>query len=270
MIAAAGWPDPLNKARSIVQGEVESSLIALQQAVTSQGREKASTAFRDRLAAYGEIAWQTVDATLTESSNLNEAQVARAALAACPADAAFFIGNSLPIREVNLFCRAQQQGPFVITQRGLCGIDGLVSGAAGAALKAGRPTVALLGDISFQHDLGGLDVARALTTPLVLCVVENGGGRIFEQLPVAQALADEAGALAYWTTPRHHDIAHAARLFDVPFQRVHTPGDLSEALERAAHHRGCSLIAARVASDSARSVRRSVQERLTLHLESAR
>ena len=44
------------------------------------------------------------------------------------------------------------------------------------------PTVAVIGDLTAQHDLGSLVLMRE--RPLVVIVVNNGGGGIFDYLPL--------------------------------------------------------------------------------------
>ena len=76
---------------------------------------------------------------------------------------------------------------------GANGIDGVVSSAAGAALASGRPTFLLTGELALLHDLGGLLAARRAGAELTIVCVNNGGGGIFDFLPVAEAA--EPGAV---------------------------------------------------------------------------
>jgi 2-succinyl-5-enolpyruvyl-6-hydroxy-3-cyclohexene-1-carboxylate synthase len=151
--------------------------------------------------------------------------VVRRVVDALPEGSLLAIGNSLPIRDVDAFCPARRRDIRVCTQRGANGIDGLVSGAAGAALASGRPSVLLVGDVSFLHDLNGLDAARL--TPLHVVVLNNGGGRIFDLLPIAGTSAD----LDWWTTPPNLDIRAAAAAFGLEHHRVTTLDQLDVALE---------------------------------------
>src|SRR5260370_40068448 len=72
-----------------------------------------------------------------------------------------------------------------LANRGVNGIDGVVSSAAGAAAATGRPTLALVGDLALLHDLGGLVAAARLRVPLTVVAVNNDGGGIFHFLPIA-------------------------------------------------------------------------------------
>src|SRR5690606_4897387 len=110
----------------------------------------------------------------------------------------------------------------VWSQRGLSGIDGLVSGAAGAAVRARVPSVCLLGDVSFLHDVGGLAAARNVETPLALVVVDNGGGRIFEHLPLEPWLRTHPESARFWITPQSFELGHAAHLYGLPYAEAET------------------------------------------------
>lgn len=63
--------------------------------------------------------------------------------------------------------------------RGVSGIDGCTSTAAGAAMAyGGRPTLLITGDMSAQYDVGALAAASAIPD-LRIVVIRNNGGGIF-------------------------------------------------------------------------------------------
>ena len=99
---------------------------------------------------------------------------------------------------------------------------------AGAASVWQQPAALLLGDVSFAHDLGGLALARTVTTPLAIVVIDNGGGRIFEQLPIAKATSPQAFE-RHWLTPPRIDIPQLCAAFGVPCTNL---GELDAALQR--------------------------------------
>jgi 2-succinyl-5-enolpyruvyl-6-hydroxy-3-cyclohexene-1-carboxylate synthase len=139
----------------------------------------------------------------------------------------------------------------VLSQRGANGIDGLVSGAAGAADLAGGPTTLLLGDVSLLHDLGGLWVAAKARKPLVVVVLNNAGGRIFDTLGVSRHPSFTAEDLEAWITDPGLCITNLADLFAVRHARATTRRDLTRALQAAYRHAGLSLIEAVVDPPSA-------------------
>jgi 2-succinyl-5-enolpyruvyl-6-hydroxy-3-cyclohexene-1-carboxylate synthase len=144
------------------------------------------------------------------------------------------------------------------------GIDGLVSGAAGAASVAGA-TVLLLGDVSLLHDLHGLLVAARQTSPMVIVVLANGGGRIFDTLPIGQ---DAARAL--FTTPTDHDLAALARFAGIAHACAYDAAALSHAVTAALARPGATLVEARVAPDSARTLARALPGLVAAALEAER
>jgi 2-succinyl-5-enolpyruvyl-6-hydroxy-3-cyclohexene-1-carboxylate synthase len=89
------------------------------------------------------------------------------------------VASSLPIRDVDAHTVGADR---VLANRGASGIDGFVSTALGAA-SVGDRTVALSGDLSFLHDLGGFVADH--TPGLVFVVIDNGGGGLFDLLPQA-------------------------------------------------------------------------------------
>ena len=51
-------------------------------------------------------------------------------------------------------------GNPVASNRGASGIDGVISSAAGFAAGLGRPVTLTIGDVSFLHDVNGLNLLR--------------------------------------------------------------------------------------------------------------
>lgn len=98
-----------------------------------------------------------------------------------------FIGNSMPIRLLDMLGTAGIRPTHIYTNRGASGIDGLIATAAGVA-KADptQPTTVLLGDTSALFDLNSLALLRSLNSPFVQIIINNDGGNIFHMLPVPE------------------------------------------------------------------------------------
>lgn len=108
-----------------------------------------------------------------------EGSIARNFAQFLPDQSTLFISSSRPIRDLEGF--AAPRGDIeTFANRGLAGIDGNVSTALGIASQRSS-AVALLGDLSFLHDVTGLIGATGIN--LRIFVINNDGGGIFSTLP---------------------------------------------------------------------------------------
>ena len=118
-------------------------------------------------------------------------RLARDVIAALPRRATLVLGSSQSPRDVARTAPARD-GIRVVANRGVAGIDGSVSTAIGVALAAGGddgPTVALLGDLTFLHDVTGLIIGPHEPRPdLTIVVSNNDGGAIFSTLEPGEPL----------------------------------------------------------------------------------
>ncbi|WP_406270262.1 2-succinyl-5-enolpyruvyl-6-hydroxy-3-cyclohexene-1-carboxylic-acid synthase [Nocardia sp. NBC_00881] len=123
------------------------------------------------------IAFSAVHRALDETDQVTGMHVARAITRQLGVGDTFVVGSSNPVRDVSMTWE-HTTGVRVVSNRGVAGIDGLVSMSVGVAL-AGDRTVALLGDLTFAHDSGGLLVGPSEPVPRDLSIVvanDNGGG----------------------------------------------------------------------------------------------
>lgn len=236
-----GWHDPASTATGLLFGDPEETLGGLLNFLPSTPHP--ATPWLERCRRADELARKLADEELAAAEGLTEGAVARAVVAALPAEALLVVGNSLPIREVDTWCRRAE--PLrVASQRGASGIDGVVSGAAGAARAHGGPAALLVGDVSFLHDLSGLSTLRHVRSPLAVVVVQNRGGRIFEQLPVMGHPQVPEAALDHWLTPHDDEFSNAAALYQLPYARVEGVAALRGALEQALERPRATVIEA--------------------------
>jgi 2-succinyl-5-enolpyruvyl-6-hydroxy-3-cyclohexene-1-carboxylate synthase len=246
VIAEHGWNDPAQDATALVLADP----VQVCRDVTDRLSSRTvcpDASWTSALRRADSEVWSLAEKHAA-SSSLTEAVVARSVIAACPEGALLMVGNSMPVRDVDLWAPARKQRLGVLHQRGASGIDGLVAGAAGASSVAGRPVVLLLGDTSVLHDLTSLVLARRAPGPLVIVVVQNQGGRIFERLPIVRAV-DRERFDKYFTMYEHVDLEHAAAAFGVRFVRTDDHGTLVKSLAQAVEARGATLIEAVVPPD---------------------
>jgi 2-succinyl-5-enolpyruvyl-6-hydroxy-3-cyclohexene-1-carboxylate synthase len=146
-----------------------------------------------------------------------EGSVLRALAGALPASTPLFLGNSLAVRAADWFAGRSRHRLPTFGNRGLAGIDGNLSTFFGITAAAG-PGVAVVGDITFQHDLGGLCLGRQ--SPGAIVVLDNGGGGIFDHLAQSALPEFDQG----WLTPQCIDMAAAARVFGLEHRRTESTG----------------------------------------------
>ncbi|SCX46574.1 2-succinyl-5-enolpyruvyl-6-hydroxy-3-cyclohexene-1-carboxylate synthase [Klenkia marina] len=184
-------------------------------------------------AAAAERAGAAVDDVLDADPRLTAARLARDLVAALPAGALLVLGSSNPVRDVDRYA-VPRAGLTVLANRGVAGIDGTVSTAIGAALAhqgaGGGPAYALMGDLTFLHDLQGLLVGDGEPVPdLTLVVPDNDGGGIFAQLEPGRA-EHAAGFRRVFGTPHGRDLVAVARALGWATTAVHDADGLRGAL----------------------------------------
>ncbi len=137
-----------------------------------------------------------------------------------------FLGNSLPIREWNLFAQWTRPVPSVRANRGVNGIDGQISTWLGWSADVSE-TWAVVGDLTALYDLAAPFLLGQLNSQgRVLAVINNGGGKIFERLPRLKTMHPRA---AEWmTNPQTADLAGLAALWGMNHLRVRTVDDFDQ------------------------------------------
>ena len=97
----------------------------------------------------------------------------------------------------------------------------------------------------------------------VIVVVNNDGGRIFEQLPIGAGASPTA--LEHFTTPHGLSLEPAARLYGHAYARATTRAALAAALAEAHARAGCTVIEAIVPPHAAAEQ----QKRIAVALDAA-
>ncbi|GAA5021155.1 hypothetical protein GCM10023258_10290 [Terrabacter aeriphilus] len=168
-------------------------------------------------------------------SGLSPLAVAAVVGRAVAADTTLVVGSSNPVRDLDVMAAPwpPHEHRFVVGNRGLAGIDGMVSTAIGIAL--GRPraarTIAYLGDLTFLHDTNGLLVGTGQRRPdLTFVVLSDDGGAIFSTLEQG----DRRYASAFervFATPHGTDLAALCAAHHTAYERVDGLARLAEALD---------------------------------------
>lgn len=115
---------------------------------------------------------------------ITEMELPRLVAASAPDDSVIFVGNSMPVRDMDMYLNESRQ-LYIAANRGASGIDGNIATSIGLAIGSGKPVTAVVGDLTALHDLNSMALASQLRTPYILIVINNDGGGIFHFLPVA-------------------------------------------------------------------------------------
>jgi len=159
-----------------------------------------------------------------------EPAIARALSRLLPPGLPVMLASSSPVRDWESFAAVEAPHRPLIGFRGASGIDGTLSLAAGLALGCGS-LVLVSGDLALLHDANGWLWRQQLAqrgVRLTVVLIDNGGGGIFEQLPIR---AD--GPLDFerlFAMPQAVDQLALAQAHGVPGRRCAGPDGLAEAL----------------------------------------
>ncbi|KAH9772169.1 protein PHYLLO [Citrus sinensis] len=185
--------------------------------------------------------------------SLTEPHVAHELSRALTSNSALFVGNSMAIRDLDMYGRNwttcthtvadimlnsefPHQWIRVAGNRGASGIDGLLSTAIGFAVGCNKHVLCVVGDISFLHDTNGLAILkqRMKRKPILMLVINNHGGAIFSLLPIADRTEPRILDQYFYTT-HNISIQNLCLAHGLNHVQVKTKVELEEALSMSQH-----------------------------------
>lgn len=182
----------------------------------------------------------------------------------------FFVGSSNPVRDASLV-GLPFDGVDTYSPRGAAGIDGNVSQAMGIALatqsrdadlpRAPR-TVALLGDVTFLHDIGGLLIGPDEARPenLVIVIANDDGCGIFETLEIGAEGLRGSFEKAFGT-PHGVNLASLCDAYGVRHIAVDKPQDLLDTLaDLKEESPGVTVVEARTTRETRRALNKALNK----------
>jgi len=265
----ATWPDAARRATTVL-ADVPPRLVGEENGVPVTPVSRPGE-WVERWRAAGAAAAGAVDRLLDAAPRgrrsrsgprVSGPELARELVRASRPEDVLVVGSSNPVRDLDLIGVWGDAPPLVLANRGLAGIDGTVSTALGVALapRDGRPVGqvrALMGDLTFLHDVGGLLRGPFEPEPdLQIVVANDDGGSIFATL--------EHGAPQHasvfervFATPHGADLGALCAGYGVRHSLVRDGDELAVAL--ATPGPGLSVVEVRV--DRAR--RRALHEQIS-------
>ena len=159
-----------------------------------------------------------------------------------PKNANLMIGNSLPVRDFEWFASKSDKNIKTFFNRGASGIDGITSTSLGIAAIQ-KPVILLTGDLSFLHDLNALISAKKTGIPLIVVLINNNGGGIFNALPIA---SNKKVFKDFFITPHNLNIGKIVKSFGLEYFPI--KGNLQVKLREALKKK--SLVVLEIKTDS--------------------
>lgn len=206
-------------------------------------------------------AWQVIEHEIASGGYFDGAAVYDV-VDLLPGDSTIFAGSSLPVRHLDQFGKPGRR-LFAYANRGASGIDGNVSTALGSgAARPGKPLAAILGDITFYHDMNGLLAVRRCGRPITIVLLNNHGGGIFHRLPIR---AWEPHFSDYFIAAHGLDFSHAAKLYGLKYVRANRRDVFRQAFAESVAQGQSTII--EVATDAQADLKRRREIMAAVHAQ---
>lgn len=212
--------DPLHRPTQTLFSSVE-QLVKLLPA-----RSQSDTEYPQKWHFYQQQTTTAITQAFNSEADFIEAKVVRLLSQYLPEKSAIFFANSMTVRYAEFFWQQNQRQIQPYFNRGANGIDGTLSTAIAIAHNY-SPCVLLTGDLALLHDTNGFLTLSQCRGSLTIIVINNGGGGIFEMLPIAQV--DDVFK-EYFITPQSPDLKQLAATYGVTYQKITNPDALIAAV----------------------------------------
>ncbi|KAL3512857.1 hypothetical protein ACH5RR_025574, partial [Cinchona calisaya] len=243
----------------IVTHRIQSTITKFTDSIMKACTPHNNSRWRSFLRVLNSMAAREISSLIGSEHSLTEPHIARVALENLQCDSAIFIGNSMPIRDADMYgynwakCTHKTSEMLssgfqchriqIAGNRGTGGIDGLLSTAAGYAVGCNKQVLCLIGDVSFLYDTNGLSLLRQRVPrkPVVVIVVNNQGGAIFSLLPYAK-MTEQKILDQFFYTSHNVRIGDLCMAHGVKHVEVQTKKELHEALSTTQLEKGDCVI----------------------------
>lgn len=173
-----------------------------------------------------------------QENDINEGKIFYHLSELLPSHSCLFVGNSMPIRDLDSFFYLNDRHIKVYANRGVNGIDGVVSSALGASI-VNNNTYLVIGDLSFYHDLNGLLAAKLYGLNITIILINNNGGGIFSLLPQRKVPKHFE---TLFGTPLDLQFEYAVKMYGGIYTKVETWHEFLASIEKAKNTEGLKVI----------------------------
>jgi 2-succinyl-5-enolpyruvyl-6-hydroxy-3-cyclohexene-1-carboxylate synthase len=186
---------------------------------------------------------------LFNSRFLNELRIINEFLDSVPGNSSIMLSNSLPVRDFDYWASCSSKKINVFNNRGASGIDGIISTALGIASVKKEPAFLITGDLAFYYDLNALLIAEKYSIPLIIILINNNGGGIFNSLPVSRY---PDFLREYFITPHKLNFEKLTKAYGIDYSKAKTWKYFKDLMRKAVAKKKTSVI--EIQTDAVRSL----------------
>jgi len=191
-------------------------------------KKNISKKFTSMLMKYDLFIDDWLDKKLIKNGLISEPSLARSLPRLLPKSVPVMIASSSPIRD---WLTYSGKGPFsrrCFGLRGASGIDGTLSMGMGLSVIMGK-MVLVTGDLALLHDTNGWLFSKDRNINLIVILIDNRGGGIFNQLNIDRI--QEGDFEEVFLMPQQVCPLTLAKAYGVKFKQVACLNDLEHAIE---------------------------------------
>jgi len=187
------------------------------------------------------------------SSFPNEGRIINEIIKTVPDDCQIMLSNSMPVRDFDYFASNTNKKIVIFNNRGASGIDGITSTALGISAAGNKPTVLITGDLAFYYDMNGLLSARNYKIPLVIVLINNNGGGIFEILPISNY---KEIFNKYFVVPHNMDFSPFVKAYGGRYKGIKSWKDFNISLRSAIRSKKLNVIEVKTNASKSLQIRK--------------
>jgi 2-succinyl-5-enolpyruvyl-6-hydroxy-3-cyclohexene-1-carboxylate synthase len=186
---------------------------------------------------------------LFNSGFLNEIRIINDFLESVPGNSSIMLSNSLPVRDFDYWASCYPKRLNIFNNRGASGIDGIISTALGIASVKKETAFLITGDLAFYYDLNALLTAEKYSIPLIIILINNNGGGIFNSLPVSRY---PDFLREYFITPHKLNFEKLTKAYGIDYSKAKTWKNFKDLMQNTVAKKKTSVI--EIQTDAVRSL----------------
>jgi 2-succinyl-5-enolpyruvyl-6-hydroxy-3-cyclohexene-1-carboxylate synthase len=258
MVDPAGeWREATFTATDLVTADPTDLLDSLADAVSAPSADS----WRDRFVTAEKRYWELVEDGFEDQ--FQEGTVLHDVASGLPDSSTLFVSNSMPVRDLDRYGRPRSGSVSVLGNRGVSGIDGIVSTALGAGSATTDSLVLVTGDLAYYHDMNGLLAINRSNVDATIVLINNDGGGIFHQLPIESF---DPPFTSQFKTPHGLDFEPTGDLYGFDYQQVEDRAQFQRGFAETVGSGETSVIEVRTDAEESHRRRERLHERVCEHI----